>query len=141
PATGGATCGGNVDYISKNGTVTFLANETSKTITIDVCQDMTVETNETFLVELSSPTNATISDGEGRGTIQNDDAPPPLVPVNTTDDLDPTGPCTVAHCTLREAINTANLSANAVSITFAIPAGDQRHFYYADDGVAGPVSH
>ena len=93
-------------------------------------------------MELSSPTDATISRGEGRGTIQNDDAPPPLVPVNTTDDLDPTGTCTVTHCTLREAINTANLSTNAVSITFAIPAADPglRHFYYADDHTAGQVT-
>ena len=142
PATGGATCGGNVDYVTKTGSLTFLPNETTKTITIDVCQDTTPEPNETFFVELSSPTDATISRGEGRGTIQNDDAPPPLVPVNTTDDLDPTGTCTVTHCTLREAINTANLSTNAVSITFEIPAADPglRHFYYADDHTAGQVT-
>jgi hypothetical protein len=32
-----------------------------------------VEPNETFFVNLSSPTNATISDGQGVGTIVNDD--------------------------------------------------------------------
>ena len=94
PATGGASCGSGKDYISQNGTLTFPVSgtgSTSQTITIAVCRDATPETNETFFVELSNPTEATIADGEGRGTIQNDDAPPPLVPVNTTDDTDPDG--------------------------------------------------
>src|SRR5205814_1513391 len=96
--------------------------------------------NETFFVELPTATSATIADSEGRGTIQNDDTPPPLVPVNTTDDLDPTGICTASHCSLRNAINSANASTGAVSVTFGIPASDARHFYYADDHVAGQVS-
>jgi hypothetical protein len=31
------------------------------------------EKNETFFVNLSGPSNATIADGQGRGTITNDD--------------------------------------------------------------------
>jgi CSLREA domain-containing protein len=99
-----------------------------------------VEPNETFFVELSGETNATLADGEGRGTIQNDDVPPPLVPVNTTDDLND-GTCNAAHCSLREAILTANASSGAVSITFAIPPTDARHFYYVDDGIPNHVTN
>ena len=83
---------------------------TSQTITIGVCGDTQFEPNETFFVELSSETNATLADGEGRGSIQNDDAAPPLSPVNTTDDVND-GVCNVTHCSLREAIITANGSA------------------------------
>ena len=36
------------------------------------------EANETFFVNLSSPTNATIADGQGVGTITDDDPPPSL---------------------------------------------------------------
>ena len=37
--------------------------------------DTTLETDETFTVDLSNPTNAvTISDAQGEGTIENDDA-------------------------------------------------------------------
>lgn len=42
--------------------------------------------------------------------------------VNTTDDGDD-GTCDGTHCSLREAINAANLNAGADSITFDIPAG------------------
>ena len=67
------------------------------------------------------------------------EAAPPLSPVNTTDDTND-GTCNATHCSLREAINAANASAGSVSIIFAIPVGDPRHFYYTDDGVAGQVS-
>ena len=36
------------------------------------------EANETFFVNLSSPVNATIADGQGVGTITNDDPPPTI---------------------------------------------------------------
>ncbi len=35
--------------------------------------DTKVEPNETFFVNLSKPTNATIADAQGQGTITNDD--------------------------------------------------------------------
>src|SRR2546423_151063 len=116
PATGGASCGPGTDYVSQSGMLTFPATgagSTSQTITIGVCADTTFEPNETFFVELSGETNATLADGEGRGTIQNDDTPPPLSPVNTTDDVND-GICNAAHCSLREAIITANGSSGAV---------------------------
>ncbi|PYS82429.1 MAG: hypothetical protein DMF70_08025, partial [Acidobacteria bacterium] len=40
--------------------------------------------------------------------------------------------------TLREAINAANSSGSPVAISFNIPAGDARHFYYKDDGSGSP---
>jgi CSLREA domain-containing protein len=147
PATGGGACGGSVDYVSQTGgVISFAPNETSKAITIQVCRDATAEANETFLVELSGATHATIAEGEGRGTIQNDDTPPPLSPVNTTDDTND-GVCNATHCSLREAINQANLTSTPVSITFAIPDDDHlntsgpRHFYYKNDGVANHVTN
>jgi hypothetical protein len=42
--------------------------------------------------------------------------------------------------TLREAIFSADNTPGAHSITFAIPPTDPRHFFYANDGVAGQVS-
>ncbi|HYE28451.1 MAG TPA: cadherin domain-containing protein, partial [Allosphingosinicella sp.] len=57
------------------GTLTFAANEFSKTITLNVAGDLVTEPDESFTVTLSSPTNgATIADGSGTGTIRNDDA-------------------------------------------------------------------
>ncbi|AOC54544.1 Alkaline phosphatase [Microcystis aeruginosa NIES-2481] len=59
--------------ILPSGTVSFAANETSKTITVNVSGDIDIETNEGFTVTLSSPTNATITTATATGTILNDD--------------------------------------------------------------------
>jgi len=40
--------------------------------------------------------------------------------VNTTSDTDD-GTCSASHCTLREAINAANLAADGAVIAFDIP--------------------
>jgi subtilisin-like proprotein convertase family protein len=64
------------DYAAANGTLSFAVGEATKTITVLVNGDTTFESNETVFVNLSSPSGATIADGEGQGTIQNDDAPP-----------------------------------------------------------------
>jgi Calx-beta domain/IPT/TIG domain len=54
-------------------TLTFKAGTTSKTVKVSVIGDKTVEPNETFFVNLSSPTSAAIADSQGVGTIVNDD--------------------------------------------------------------------
>ena len=72
-ATGGASCTGTVDYITTSGTVTILAGATTGTITVPVCGDTTNESNETFTLTLSSPTNATLGTSSATGTITNDD--------------------------------------------------------------------
>ncbi len=71
-ADGTATAGS--DYGATSGTLTFAPGETSKTISVPVIGDTAVEPNETFFVNLGAPTNATLADGQGQGTITNDDA-------------------------------------------------------------------
>ena len=64
------------------GTVIFAAGETSKTITMNVAADATVEPNEGFTVTLSNPSaGTTIGTATATGTILNDDgaATPTLV--------------------------------------------------------------
>ncbi|EMI42520.1 lamin tail domain-containing protein [Rhodopirellula sp. SWK7] len=58
---------------SLTGTVSFAATETSKTVTVDVVGDTTVESDEDFTVTLSSPVGATIATATANGTIQDDD--------------------------------------------------------------------
>jgi predicted extracellular nuclease len=58
------------------GTVDFADGETSKTISLDVAGDITIEANETFTVTLSAPTGgASLGDSAATGTINNDDTP------------------------------------------------------------------
>jgi large repetitive protein len=61
------------DYTTASGTLTFAAGETSKTITVQVIGDTLVEANETFFVNLTNASNATILDGQGQATIINND--------------------------------------------------------------------
>ncbi len=72
-------------------------------------------------------------------------------PLNNTSEFSPVavlgGPSFVVTNTsdigpgsLREAIVNANLIAGTQTVSFNIPADDPRHFFYADDGVAGQVT-
>ncbi len=54
--------------------VTFGPDEMTKTVSVPVNGDTTVEPNESFFVKLSAPSaGTTIADGTGRATITNDD--------------------------------------------------------------------
>jgi len=70
-ANGTATAGS--DYTAQSGTLTFSAGQTSKTISVVVNGDTTVEPNETFTVTLSGASGATIARATATGTITNDD--------------------------------------------------------------------
>lgn len=61
------------DYTAASGTLTFAPGETSKTITVLVNGDQRVEFDEFFLVNLSNPTNAQLSNSQAWGTILSDD--------------------------------------------------------------------
>jgi hypothetical protein len=60
------------DYRAAYGTLTFAPGETTKTISILVYGDRKKEANETFFLNLSA-SGAGVADGQGVGTILNDD--------------------------------------------------------------------
>jgi hypothetical protein len=70
-ANGTATAGS--DYQAQSGTLTFAPGEFTKTITIVVNGDKTKESDESFFVNLFGAFGGTILDGQGLGTILNDD--------------------------------------------------------------------
>jgi hypothetical protein len=72
------------DYTSTGGTLTIPGGAGSGTIGVPVVGDTTVEPNEHFAVNLSSPNGAEIVDGNGVGTILNDDAPTTMPPPAQT---------------------------------------------------------
>ncbi len=61
------------DYTAASGVLTFMPGQTSKTLTVNLRGDTGVEPDGTFTVKLSAPTGATLRDGQGLGTILNDD--------------------------------------------------------------------
>jgi len=54
PATGGAACGGSVDYVNTGGTLTFVDSDVLETINITLCADAVVDPSETFTITLSN---------------------------------------------------------------------------------------
>ena len=63
----------NVDFVAGSVVVNIPAGRTSQTVGILVTGDTVVEGAENFVVNLSNPVNATIADGQGVGTITDDD--------------------------------------------------------------------
>jgi uncharacterized protein len=75
PATAGS------DYVAKSETGRTIAEgSNSATFTVTVNGDTSVEPNETFFVNVTNVTNATVADGQGLGTITNDDVV--ITPIN-----------------------------------------------------------
>ncbi|HXU31496.1 MAG TPA: ExeM/NucH family extracellular endonuclease, partial [Thermoanaerobaculia bacterium] len=67
------------DYTQKTlAAQTIPAGSSTYSFTVLVNGDLTPETNETFFVNVTNVTGATITDGQGQGTIVNDDAAPNL---------------------------------------------------------------
>ena len=78
-ATSSGSAGSGSDYLARSGQLSFAAGTTvlSKTISVPIVGDILQEADETLFVTLSGAVNATILDGVGKGTILNDDFPPP----------------------------------------------------------------
>ena len=88
-ATSNETARAGRDYTTTSGTLTIAPNTTTGTISVSVLDDEVVEGDETFTVELSGASGATIVDGEGVGTITDDDGeePPPGLPTLAIDNV------------------------------------------------------
>jgi serine protease len=72
-ATGNTTAAAGIDYVAASAVgETIPAGMTSKTFSVTIKGDTTVEANETFKVNLSNA-SVSMSDGQGIGTITNDD--------------------------------------------------------------------
>ncbi|MDD1413538.1 putative Ig domain-containing protein [Dolichospermum sp. ST_con] len=57
------------DYKTVTGTLTFAANQTTKTISVPLLNDNLNEPDETFILTLSNPINATLSNSQAVTTI------------------------------------------------------------------------
>ncbi len=84
-ATASGTALAGSDFNAASGVVTFTPGATSQPIPISLIGDTTVEVNETFVVNLTAPANATIASAQGTGTIINDDSavPPSTAAIPT----------------------------------------------------------
>ena len=126
------------DYTFTSDTLTIPANHSDATILVPITNDTLEEADETFRLQLTSPTNATISDQEALAVIFDDDGTPRIsVGDAETPENDADGtidfPVTLSHEAARTVTvryttfdGTATQPADylAASGTLTIPAGD-----------------
>jgi Calx-beta domain-containing protein/VCBS repeat protein len=77
-ATGGGTATAGTDYAAATGVVTFPPGVLTRPLALSVLGDVVDEPNEAFQVTLSSPSGATLGDGQATVTITDDDPQPVL---------------------------------------------------------------
>ena len=82
--TADGTAIAGTDYSVTNGSLTFTPGQTSQTIAVQVAGDRLDEFDETFFLNLSGVTNATITDAQGMVTIVDNDEAPLLSISDTT---------------------------------------------------------
>ena len=117
-ATANGTATAPADYQGGAGALSFAAGETTKQVIVPVNGDTLDEPNETFVLSLASPTNATIGDGSGAGTI-NDNDPPSALSVSDITVAEGNGSTVNAVFT----VTLAPVSGRDVSVDFATTAG------------------
>jgi subtilisin-like proprotein convertase family protein len=101
-ATANNTAIAGSDYTPTNGTLTFNPGVTTQTIAVPIVGDLLGENNETFFLNLSNATNATIADNQGIATIANDDRfnIPDNNPIGVSSDILLSGGLTVSNVTV-----------------------------------------
>ncbi|QDU19695.1 Calx-beta domain-containing protein [Urbifossiella limnaea] len=117
-ATADGTATAGADYTAAGGTLTFAPGETTKTVSVAVLNDPLDEADETFVLNLGTPTNATTADGQAVATITDDDPTPSLSITGVTQAEGDSG--TTAY------VFTVTLSAasgRAVSVNYATADG------------------
>ena len=72
-ATTDGTASAGSDYTGGSGDLTFAPGQTTRIVTVAVIGDRLAELTESFLINLSAPTNATIADSQGIGTVLDDE--------------------------------------------------------------------
>jgi len=120
-ATANDTAAAGSDYQTVSGPVTFMPGQITQTVNVPIIGDSTVEPNETFFVNLTLPTNATIADAQGVGTIINDDSQPqqPTLSINDIALLEGNGGTTAATFT----VSLSPISSQTVTVQYATASG------------------
>ncbi|MDA1275928.1 MAG: Ig-like domain-containing protein, partial [Verrucomicrobia bacterium] len=113
-ATSNGTAEAGQDYTAKQGSVTFAPEETSKTIAIDIEDNLIPEPEETLIVGLFDPRNSKLSRTAGIGTILDDE----LFPLVFVEDASvQEGSGTVSR--LIFPVRLSQASAQPISVSFA----------------------
>lgn len=116
-ATANGSAAAPADFQASNGSLSFAPGETVKQVVVQVVSDTVSEFNETFGVNVSNLTGATISDGVALGTITDDDTPTISV-ANATATEGNSGTTNALF-----AVTLSSMSSQIVSMSYATANG------------------
>ncbi len=119
-ATQPGTATAGADYTAVSTLLTFAPGETSKTVSVPVLDDATVEGNETFTGVLSNAVGATIVTSSAAGTVSDDDIVVSLVAGDFASEV-AEGIGAVRRMTVN--LSQAPIAGNPVTVTFVVAAG------------------
>ena len=118
------------DYVARTLTgQTIAAGQQTYDFDVTVNGDLNIEPNETFFVNVTNVSGATILDGQGQGTIQNDDSP--VLSINDVALSEGNSGTTTFTFTV-----SSSLPAPAGGITFDIATADSTATVASSDYVA-----
>ena len=117
-ATADGTASAGNDYTATNGIISFAPGETSKTITVQVIGDTIDEFDETFFLNLSDATNATITKNQAVSTILDNDAPPSITIGDRSITEGDSGTTSITY-----TVNLSTPSAKPISVKYATADG------------------
>ena len=107
-STAPGTASNPADFLARTGTLRFAGGHKTNQVAITIDGDTLDEANETFFVRLTNPVGATIADGQGVGTITDNDAPPTV--------------SSVATLTVPEG-NSGDTPVASIDVTLSAPSG------------------
>jgi large repetitive protein len=111
-ATTALTATAGNDFISASGTVPLPSGGCKcATVTIDVLGDLEEEGSETFRIDLTNPVNASLRDGQGVGTVYDNDGPPALVVLDVVS--------SEADGTMSFEVSLTSSDSDTVSVDYA----------------------
>ena len=118
-----ATAGIGVD-VAATGALTFLPGQTSQALNIGVVGDLSDEPSQTFIINLTSPVNATLPDAQAVGTILDND-PPPTISIDDLailehNDRSPRMRFTFTFCTAGDFPVSVNYATSDITATAGI---------------------
>ncbi|NCS50262.1 MAG: calx-beta domain protein [Microcystis aeruginosa BK11-02] len=132
--TVGGTATNGTDYTSIPTSVTFAANSSTATVTVDPTADTTVESNETVALTLATGTGYTVGTTTAvTGTITNDDTSVTLAvsPTSVTED----GTANLVYTFTRSGVTT-----NALTVNYTIGGTATLNTDYTRTGTTNTVT-
>ena len=116
---GGTALGGNVDFVTTSGVLTFFAGETAKTIPLTILDDTLHEASETVTLTLRNPNGAKLGTASHLVTITDND-PSPTATVGFASPAS-SGSESVSPAQIAVALSTAQ--GSAVTVDFEVTGG------------------